>query len=479
MKQLPRFLLLAPSLVGAVLACGPSAMKPPVTESHQEGCGGLGGEACGRARGLLAAATSFSNVEHAYLLDPTSSFAPGRALVRADAGMWSALPSACAKPQAPDGGKVDATTVDFGFVGVSIDSILLSADADVSPMFSAGASATEHKVRLVAVAFVRDLDPQFFDATDDVSYGADSCACRNATHFVGSVKMGGMLAYETTVREGEVHAKALEFVKAKLAAKGASVTETRVGGLEVQGLEDVLGGDAEHGASHPLTFNVKNPVPLAYAVYPVSDVCKFAFPSPEVTPMPVDFGSVPYGKEATKLLHVVNRAPFPITANLGKRAVDIGAHESVDVPVSWAPNGDVSGCDDQTREDDLVFTPKDPSTPAMPKKQSVRIVEHVQSGKAVVVRAEHVDTGEKRSPDYAATARDWTCPPDYAVANCRTQTESCGDGAQGCSSLGYTVTADTKGNGCHFGCAGPTSLLTASNFCRFDAVMECKLKCGK
>ena len=141
MKQLPRFVLLAPSLVAAVLACGPAAMKPPVTESHQEGCGGLGGEACGRARGLLAAATSFSNVEHAYLLDPTSSFAPGRALVRADAGMWSALPSACAKPQAPDGGKVDATTVDFGFVGVSIDSILLSADADVSPMFSAGASA--------------------------------------------------------------------------------------------------------------------------------------------------------------------------------------------------------------------------------------------------------------------------------------------------------------------------------------------------
>ena len=99
MKQLPRFLLLAPSLVGAVLACGPSAMKPPVTESHQEGCGGLGGEACGRARGLLAAATSFSNVEHSYLLDPTSSFAPGRALVRADAGMWSALPSACANPR--------------------------------------------------------------------------------------------------------------------------------------------------------------------------------------------------------------------------------------------------------------------------------------------------------------------------------------------------------------------------------------------
>lgn len=464
------------ALVVSIFACGPG-VKSPVDATSKEGCGNLGNEACGRAKGLLAAANAFSNVEHSYLLDATSSFAPGRGLSHGDSGTWTALPTACAKAP-PDQAKVDAATVDFGFVGVSIDSVLLSADADVSPMFSAGASAGQHTVRLVALAFVRDLDPQFFDATDEISYSGDACACRSATHFVGAVKLGGMLAYETTIREGEVHAKALEFVKAKLSAKGAAITETRVGGLEVEGLDSIFSDKVQDAASHPLTFKVKNPVPLAYSVYPISDVCKFAFPEPEVTPMPVDFGEVGYGKEATKLVHVVNRASFPITASLGKRTVDIGAHESVDVPVSWIPNGEASGCDPQTREEDLVFVPKDPSTPAVPKKQSVRLVERVLTGRTSQVRAEPIDTGSGRSPDYAATERDWQCPADYTIATCRSQAEKCGDAAKPCGTQGYVVSAETKDNGCHFGCKGPTSLLVGSNSCKFDAVMECKLKCA-
>lgn len=460
----------------AAFACGP-AVKSPVDQVTKEGCGNLGNEACSRAKGLLAAANAFSNVEHSYLLDATSSFAPGRGLVHADTGMWTALPTACAKTP-PDQNKVDAATVDFGFVGVSIDSVLLSADADVSPMFSAGASAGQHTVRLVAVAFVRDLDPQFFDGTDEIAYANDSCACRNATHFVGAVKLGGMLAYETTVREGEVHAKALEFVKAKLSAKGAAITETRVGGLEVEGLDAIFSDKVQDAASHPLTFKVKNPVPLAYSVYPISDVCKFAFPEPEVTPMPIEFGDVGYGKEATKLVHIVNRAAFPITATLGKRTLDIGAHESADLPVTWIPNGEASGCDAQSKEEELVFAPKDASTPATPKRQSVRLVEHIQTGRTVQVRAEPIDTGSGRSPDYAATDRDWQCPADYTIANCRSQAEKCGEAGKPCGTQGYVVTAETKGNGCHFGCKGPTSLLVGSNSCKFDAVMECKLKCG-
>ena len=42
---------------------------------------------------------------------------------------------------------------------------------------------------LVAVAFVRDLDPQFFGASEEVAFGGEACTCGRATHFVGSVKI--------------------------------------------------------------------------------------------------------------------------------------------------------------------------------------------------------------------------------------------------------------------------------------------------
>lgn len=465
-----------PVALGVVLAlsCSPALKQPEVLSDG--GCGGLAKDACGRAKGLVAAATTFSNVKHDYILDPTSSFAPGRGLEQVSGGLWNVLPTACAKPQSDaSASHLDAQTIDFGFVGVSIDSTLVGADVDLTPYLSLGAQAGVHHVKLVAVAFVRDNDPQFFDASEEVSLSGQACACRTATHFVGSVKMGGMLAYDTTVREGDVHATALQYIKAKLAAKDAVVTETRVGGLEVDGLDD----DPKAGAAgvKPLTFRVKNPVPVAYAAYPIGDVCKFGFPAPDVSPAMVDFGETPYGKEATHLVHVVNRAPFDVHATIGKRDLDIGARGSADVPISWMPLGETAGCEAQQRDETIVFAPKSTGAPVMPQQQSVKLALTVRTGKDKVVRAEHVDTGEKRSPDYAATKRDWTCPPDYTVAACHTQSESCGSGV-GCGGDGYVITADTKGNGCSFGCQGPTSLLTASNYCRFDAVMECKLACG-
>lgn len=457
----------------AFVACGPA--RPPVL-AGDDGCAGLAKEACGRAQGLLTAASAFSNVRTEYILDPTSSFAHGRGLTKGSEGLWKALPTQCAKPTAAAAGgrSVDASTIDFGFVGVAVDDTLLATDADITPFFSAGAQGGVHKVRLVAIAFVRDLDPQFFDATDEVAYESDACTCRGASHFVGAVKMGGLLSYDLTVREGEVHGKALDFFKARLATKDVTIVETRVGGLEVDGLESQLSKDA---APKPLGFHVKSPVPIAYAVYPIADVCKFAFPEPEVSPVPLDFGDAPYGKEATRLVHVVNRASFDLVATLGKRTVDVPARGTADVPVTWVPMGDAPGCELQSREDSMVLTPKASGAPVVPRQHSIRLPQSVRTGRGTVVQADHVDTGEARRPDYSATARDWTCPPDRVVAGCRTQSAQCGDKNRDCTSEGYTLVAEPRGNGCHFGCTGPTSILTASNWCRFDAVMECRLAC--
>lgn len=455
-------------------ACGPG--RPPVLPARGA-CAGLPKEACGRAEGLLATTSAFSNVRTEFILDPTSSFAHGRGLVKDAAGLWKAIPTQCARPPTATAARpVDASTIDFGFVGVAVDSTLMTADADITPFFSAGAQAAVHTVRLVAVAFVRDLDPQFFDATDEVSYTGDACACRGATHFVGAVKLGGLLSYDVTVREGEVHGKAIDLFKARLAAKDAAIVETRVGGLEVVGLESQLSKDA---APRPLAFHVTSPVPIAYAVYPIADVCKFAFPEPEVGPVPLDFGEAPYGKEATRLVHIVNRASFDLRATVGPQSVEVPARGTIDVPLRWIPSGDAPGCEVQAREESLVLVPKAPGTPVVPRQHSVRLPESLRTGRGTDVRAEHIDTGERRRPDYAATARDWACAAGRVVAGCRTQGARCGDKNRDCTSEGYTLAAEPRGNGCHFGCTGPTSILTASNFCAFDAVMECRLSCAR
>ena len=455
-------------------------------------CGGLGASACDRARGMLSAATAFSSVKHEYILDPTSSFAPGRGLEKTVSGAWSATTIACAQPHAPARApNVDAARIDFGFVGVAIDNVLVSADADLTPYFAAGATADVHKVRLVAIAFVGDDDQQFFDATDDVTAadGPDAgCACGRATHYVGAVKLGGLLAYETEVRAAEVHARALDFVKARLEAGDAHVTETRVGGLEVEGL-DVAGAssvpptpltaESSRRAVRPLSFKVTTPVPIAYAVYPIADVCKFALPAPEITPAPVDFGEVPYGHEASRLLHIVNRAPIDLFASYRGQIINVRARASLDLEVRWAPDGDAPGCEAQVREEAIVFTPRDTRLVVTPAQQSVRVVEHVRTGRDATSVRVHVDTGDARAPDYRATARDVACPPDFVASACRTENAQCGGDSGACTQSGYALAAAPLGNGCHFACSGPSSFLPfASNYCRFDAVVDCRLRCG-
>jgi len=468
----------------APLACpsSPAGKGASASGGDRPTCVGAGSASCRRALSLLASASAFTNVKHDYILDPTSSFAPGRGVelaeggARGEGGTWRAVPTACAVAQPQRGGaaRSEAEAIDFGFVGVSVDNVLVGADADLTPFLSAGASGATHRVKLVAVAFVRDDDPQFFDASDAVSFAGTACACARATHFVGAVKRGGLLAYDLDARSGEAHGTAFAVAKARLEASDASIAETRVGGLEVEGLEDAL-ATGQKSAGH-LHFHVKDPVPIAYAVYPISDVCRFALPVPDVTPIPIDFGSVPYGEGGSRLVHVVNRAAIDLVATLGGRAFDVPARGSMDLPLAWSPRGDAPGCDAQTREEALVFAPKDGSAPAVPRQQSVRLVESVHTGRGAVTRSERVDTGEGRLIDYATTARDWTCPRDYVVAGCRAEHTQCADPKGDCT-RDFVVTAREDGNGCHFACAGPRGILTKS-YCRFDAVMDCRLRCG-
>lgn len=460
------------------LAPSEARPRPSAREGGAPPCRGVAGDACGRAEALIAAARAFGNVKHEYLLDPASAIAPGRGVVRAEEGAYEILPVRCAEERAgaPDGdrAKVDATTIDFSYVGVAVDKALVSADADLTPFLSAGGEASEHEISLVALAFVRDLDPQFFSASKEVAFSGERCTCGRASHFVGAVKTGGMLAYEMRVRAGEVHGRALDFVRARVAAGDARITQTVVGGLEVTGLEAAA---ADPSGARPLSFRVKTPVPIAYAIYPLGDVCKFAFPAPEVAPEVVDFGDVPYDTEATKLLHVVNRASIDLRASVGDRTFALPALGSADVPIVWRPSGGATGCEVQTRDETLQFYPREADAPVVPKMQSARIVARVRTGKPVYQRHEHVDTGVSRKPDYAGTLREWTCPDDYAVASCRTDKLECGDGR--CQTDGYAVNAEPAPNGCRFRCKGPQGLLPglSSNFCRFDAVMECRLRC--
>jgi hypothetical protein len=257
-----------------------------------------------------------------------------------------------------------------------------------------------------------------------------------------------------------------------VAAGDARITQTVVGGLEVDGL------DGAGSTTKPLGFRVKTPVPIAYALYPLADVCKFSFPAPEVSPETLDFGEVAYDREETRLVHVVNRASIDLRATLGERTFAVPALGSVDVPLTWRPSGVATGCQQQTREDTLQFYPRDDSAPVTPKTQSVRVVSRVRTGKASWGRNEHVDSGSGRRPDYGSTRREWSCPPDYVVASCKTDKTQCGDGK--CTTDGYAVNAEPAQNGCRFGCKGPESLIPglSSNFCRFDAVMECRLRCA-
>jgi hypothetical protein len=466
MRARPMVLALAGA--AAVTALGCPTLRPPPARPQ------AASQAVPKtAEGLLAAATVFSSVRHEFILDPTSSFAPGRGLQKKDNGLWEAVPTECARTKPRPAPKVDPETIDFGFVGVAVDSSLVGLDADLTKFFGVGFEVSTRTLRLVAIAFARELDPQFFEASDDVAYADGSCACARATHFVGAVKLGAMLSYETTAAAAEVHGNAFDYFKAKLALKDGTVKERRVGRLEIDDLEKL-----DEDSKHPPTFHVKDAVPLAYSVYPISDVCRFALPAPDVAPALVDFGEVPYGAESTRLVHVQNRAAIDLLAIHEGRNFAVPARGSVDVPISWRPRGEATFCESQTREETLLFVPRDDGVAVVPAQQAVRVVEHVHAGKPVLRQVERVDTGDHRKPDYAKTARDTKCPADYAPRACTIENARCADKGGACAGEGYAVTAKLEGAGCHFACTGPEALLT-SQFCRFDAVTECALRCAK
>ncbi len=457
-----------PLLLPLLLAACPGR-APEIPSAVSGSCGGLPALECRRAEGLLAASRVFSSVRHDLLLDATSSLAPGRGVEREASGLHKLVPTACAEARAPASADVDASTIDFSYVGLAVDQTLVSLDADLAPYLAAGAEGSQVRLRLVAIAFVRDKDPQFFRAADAVTYENDACACGGATHFVGSVKTGGMLSYEVTLRSGEVHGTALQLFRERIAHASAGVTQTQAGGLEVEGIEAQLGASTPR----PLAFRVKNPVPIAYALYPVRDVCRFALPAPDVSPSLVDFGDVPYGKAGQRLVHVVNRASVDVYAEHDGNTYAIPAQGSLDVPISWRPKGESAFCEVQAREETLVFTPRDGSAPVVPRQQSVRLVERVRTGKPAVEVRQRVDSGEGRKPNSAASAREVACPADYVLEACTVEGAQCGGGS--CEK--YQLEASAKAGGCRFACRGPDSVLFGTNFCRFDGVAACRLRC--
>lgn len=433
---------------------------------------------CDGADKLLAAAKGFSNVAHDFVLDPTSSLAAGRGIEKREGGAYAITPIECAEPKARNGAGLDAQKVDYAYVGVAVDGALVSADASIAPFLSVGGEASTHTIRLVALAFVHDADPQFFKPGSSLSSEGDRCGCGRATHFVGAVKHGGMLSYEVTVRSSEVHGSGFDLFRARLAAKDGSIRQTSVGDLRVEGLEALTEGKASH---EPLRFHVANPVPIAYAIYPISDVCKFSFPAPEVTPSPVEFGLVPTGTEGTRLVHVQNRGNIDLHAYYGDQALSLPAEGAVDVPLRWRSEGDPSACEELTREETLSFVPANNALVVTPRQQTVRIVERMQSGRGKLDVRKHIDSGEGRKPDYASTDQKLTCPPDYVRSECRIEHAECGDG-KGCTTAGYAVSAEPTADGCRVRCQGPTSILpgviSGANYCRFDAVLGCQLRCG-
>ena len=434
-------------------------------------CPSLGANECARARGLVAASASFDDLIRDYVIGDPSIAPLGRGLAQTAAGGWNVLPATCADraPNSP-ASKLDPSAIDFASVGITVDGAWVATDAELAPLLADRTRA--HVVRLVAIALVRDLALPVVDASPAVTRSKAGCACGAATHFAGQARSGGMLAYTIEAHAGDARGTSLDFVRAALSNPRAKIAIDRAGGLEIVGLDAVLTGRAVR----PLAFNVKAPVPIAIPVHPLADVCGLAFPEPDVSPQPLDFGDAPYGTPSTRALHVVNRASIDLQAILGARTFAIPPHGAIDLPLTWTPDGDALGCEIQSREEVILFLPGDLELAVSPKKQQAHVLERVRTGRPTVARAERLDTGDPRRPSYAATTRDWTCPRDFVRASCRADRPQCADGARACTSDGYAVSAVATADGCHFGCTGP-SAARGPQFCRFDAIMECRLAC--
>ncbi|WP_437675640.1 hypothetical protein [Sorangium sp. So ce131] len=514
-------LLLLGGLASALGCPGPPEV--PVPPARRAGgpavAPGCKGSGCSQADALIAAARAFSDVRHDYLLDTSSAMVPGRGMSRSAAGVFSPVGVACARRKAevaapatraaagaPAGTGAPAAAgapapapaaaevtgapapgqgeraIDFRYVGIAVDSVLAGADVDLPAYFSAGGTVDKRRLRLVAMALVADEDPQFFEPTEDVVPApGGGCACGRATHFIGAVKRGAMVAYETDVTAGEAHGTAMGLFKARIAAGDRRVTMTSVGELSIQGVEGAPVAGAPDGgpAFGALRMEVKKAVPLAYAIYPVADVCRFSLAEPEITPLPLDFGVVPYGATATAQAILRNRAQVDVRVTHGERTVEVPAHGSAELTFSWTPEGNTAACEQQTRRETFVVQPKDPAAPVVPRERAVPVPQQVTTGMPTFSRHEPIATETGRSPDYSRASVDWTCPAGYVVDQCEPQLASCLSSTGSCNAEGYRLTAEATpdGRGCAFRCTGPSSSLWGDHGCTYTAAMVCRLGC--
>jgi len=442
----------------ALSAC-PRATQPPL--DPRAPCAALDRNACLRARALVIAATTYADEQHDVILSGRRVVSPGAGL-RPTAEGWKSTGEACARAAGRPVPSIDATTIAYAFAGVAVDGTLVAADADLAPLL--GAPPSVHEVRLMAIAFARDLAPTSFESTSSVVVHAadDSCTCGDATHFAGVTRYGATLSLELRAPRDATHERAIDFVRRALGDPRFAVRESNTG-LTLGGLESLLDGD-----SRPLVFHLGATAPIAYVASPLEDVC--TLPTPEVSPASLDFGVAPYGTQATRTVHVVNRAAVELEALVGARTIPLPARGTIELPLLWTPDGDALRCETQTRDESILFVParRDPNRDAEAAvERRARVFETVRTGRPHAEQLERVDVTIRRAADYAATARDWTCPADYVRSGCRVEN----------GTDGFTVTAETRGDrACHFACSGPPPAKTPVA-CRFDAVMECALKC--
>ena len=452
-------LLVAPAFAFALAAC-PRVTQPPV--DARAPCASLDRSACLRARALVIAATTYADEQHDVILADGQPISSGAGLVRSAAG-WRTIPMACARPASSSGGlAIDAPTITYAFAGVAIDGTLVEADADLSSLL--GAAPATHDVRLLAIAFARDPAPPAFEATTSVVAHPqdDSCTCGDATHFAGATKYGAVLSFDLRAPRDATHERAIDFVRRALGDSRFAVHESNTG-LTIDGLASLLDGD-----SRPLVFRVRAAAPVAYVASPLADLC--AFPTPEVSPASLDFGVAPYGTEASRAVHVVNRGTVDLEALVGARTIPLPARGAIDLSLRWTPDGDALRCETQTRDESILFVPahRDPNRDAAAAaERRGRVFETIRTGRPRAEQDERIEATIRRPADYGATVRDWTCPSDFVRASCRVAN----------ATEGYTVTAEPRGaDACHFACTGPNPSKTPL-ICRFDAAMECALRC--
>ncbi len=453
----------ARSIAAAVAACAlacaacPREAAPPPDDASLA-CASLDARACGVARGLLAASREYADAPHAFLLASRAT-RPGVGVARTSRGDRF-VDRACARVD--EGASRAAAAIDYAFVGMAIDATLVSADADVAPLLSDGG---EHDVRLVAIALVRETAPlAAIHAGPGLDATSIACACGDATHVVGEARWGALVSYDARAPRVSRATRAVDLVRRVLVDPELRVRETRVGVLEVP-RDDAFAPYLAGRATRPLPFRVKQAEPVAYALRSLDEACPNAFPAPEVAPSPIDFGAVAYGVAATREVRVTSRAPFDVDAVVGARTVRVPARGAVDLPLTWAPDGDAWSCETQTRDEAIRFVPSDPSLHVVPAEQTARVLETIRTGRASVARAEPV-VPDPGAPHDAPTRADWQCPPDFAVAACRVERAACA--GRPC----VEVTSRPEQDGCRFVCRGERGAA-----CRFDAAMECRLRC--